>query len=240
MSARESNYKPVEVEGFDDITDETSKELCILIDDVVKKINIGVLKTHGKTPRGRKASYNRVLLKIVLKAYCEKIYTCNRIDEHTKKNLASFILAEGYTPSFTTISNFVKSADSVIKRAAERLNQKAVDEGFTIVELVVFEGEDTKIHESIIDSIDEDVFEILNNLEEFLGEFYIINDKEKRHHYIRIMIFNKMNKSYDEKTVDTVIRCIDSLLNPLTELETEEQLRILELRPGLYKNSSKK
>ncbi len=89
--------------------------LVRVVDDVIEKIDISPIIDLYKGG-GRAAYHPRMMLKVIIYAYCEKIYSCRAIEKALKENVP-FIWLSGYqTPDFRSINNFRKRLKPVIKK----------------------------------------------------------------------------------------------------------------------------
>ncbi len=86
----------------EDIADDAPVRI---IDYVLDKIDISnILKLYHV--KGRNAFYPRMMLKVIIYAYMNNIYSCRRIEELLKRDI-HFIWLAGYNkPDFITINRF--------------------------------------------------------------------------------------------------------------------------------------
>mgnify|MGYP003461814789 CR=1 FL=1 len=76
-----------------------------IIDKVLDRIDISrILNLYH--PKGRKAFNPRIMLKVIIYAYMNNVYSCRRIEELLKRDI-HFIWLSGYCkPDFITINRF--------------------------------------------------------------------------------------------------------------------------------------
>ena len=69
--------------------------------------NIDVSKLYQKHEGGGRSSFNPVMmLKIIIYAYTQKIYTCRMIAKECRENIMFMWLSGGAKPDFITINRF--------------------------------------------------------------------------------------------------------------------------------------
>ena len=82
-----------------------SKHLVRVVNNIVERMDITSL-INQYTGGGTSAYHPRMLLKILLYAYCKKIYTGRKIESALKESIHFMWLAGGNRPDFRTINNF--------------------------------------------------------------------------------------------------------------------------------------
>jgi transposase len=89
--------------------------LVRVVDKVIESIDIAPIVETYKG--GGCSSYHpKMMLKIIIYAYCEKIYSCRKIDKALKENI-NFIWISGHqTPDFRTINRFRLRLKKTIKK----------------------------------------------------------------------------------------------------------------------------
>ena len=76
-----------------------------VIDSVIDRLNLDCLSKVYKS-RGRRAYNARVMLKVIIYAYMNNVYSCRKIEELLKRDI-HFIWLAGYEqPDFITINRF--------------------------------------------------------------------------------------------------------------------------------------
>ena len=113
-----------------------------IIDQVLDKINIdGILKLYHA--EGRNPFQPRMMLKIIVYAYMNNVYSCRRIEELLKRDI-HFIWLAGYNkPDFITINRFRNRVKDEISSVFTQLVLLLAEKGFVSLEVEYVDG--TKI-----------------------------------------------------------------------------------------------
>jgi len=79
--------------------------LVRVVNDVLERIDLKVLE-EGYKGGGASNYHPRMMLKILLYAYCTKLYSCRRIDQALGQDIHFMWLSGMQRPDFRTINNF--------------------------------------------------------------------------------------------------------------------------------------
>lgn len=79
--------------------------LLHLIDELIEGLSIGLLEQYY-TGHGRPAYHPRLMLKVWLYGYCNKVYTSRPLARKLREDLGFMYLAGGHRPCFKTLSEF--------------------------------------------------------------------------------------------------------------------------------------
>jgi len=105
------------------------KHVVRIVNRAIENINISGLS--AKYEGGGRSSYNPVMmLKVIIYAYIDKVYSCRRIEKACRENVMYMWLAGGATPDFITINRF----------RGERMKDALLDVFTEIVALLADEG----------------------------------------------------------------------------------------------------
>lgn len=123
----------------EDIADDAPVRI---IDHVLDKIDISnILKLYHV--KGRNAFYPRMMLKVIIYAYMNNIYSCRRIEELLKRDI-HFIWLAGYNkPDFITINRFRNRVKDEISNVFTQLVLLLAEKGFVTLDVEYVDG--TKI-----------------------------------------------------------------------------------------------
>ena len=123
----------------EDIADDAPVRI---IDHVLDKIDISnILKLYHV--KGRNAFYPRMMLKVIIYAYMNNIYSCRRIEELLKRDI-HFIWLAGYNkPDFITINRFRNRVKDEISNVFTQLVLLLAEKGFITLDVEYVDG--TKI-----------------------------------------------------------------------------------------------
>ena len=113
-----------------------------VIDNVIDRLNLDCLGKLYKS-RGRRAYNARVMLKVIVYAYMNNVYSCRRIEELLKRDI-HFIWLAGYEqPDFITINRFRNRVKEEINNIFTQLVLILAERGFVTLEVEYIDG--TKI-----------------------------------------------------------------------------------------------
>jgi len=89
--------------------------LSRIIDSIIEAIDLTPILE--KYPGGGRASYHpKMLLKVIIFAYCEKIYSSRKIEKALKENIHFMWLSGQQIPDFRTINRFRLKLKTPIKK----------------------------------------------------------------------------------------------------------------------------
>lgn len=119
------------------------EHLVRMLNTVIDKMNIDPLVAEYKG--GGTSSYHpKMLLKVIVYAYCEKIYSSRRIAKALRENIHFMWLSGGSRPDFRTINRFRSSRlKDTIDKVFGSIVELLVEEGFVRLEDYFLDG--TKI-----------------------------------------------------------------------------------------------
>jgi transposase len=94
-----------------------SEHLVYFILDLIAKLNLNdILKTYGGATRGNMPFDPRMMVGLVLYAYCIGVFSSRRIARHTEEDVAFRVLTGNQQPDFRTISDFRKDHLASLKK----------------------------------------------------------------------------------------------------------------------------
>ena len=114
-----------------------------VVDEMVESVSDEQLFAYYKGG-GRASFHPKMMLKIILYGYTQKVYSCRGIEKLTKENIPAMWLAAMQQPDFRTINEFrgVRMQD-LIDELFETIIQKLIDENYITMENYFLDG--TKI-----------------------------------------------------------------------------------------------
>jgi len=125
------------------------KHLAYFISDVVDDFNLTeIFLKHEKDHRGQPPYHPRMMVKILLYAYCTGVCSSRKISRMIKENIAFRYLAAGNYPDFRSISDFRKDNLSVIKSLFLQTLQIAQKAGLVKLGHVALDGTKIKANAS--------------------------------------------------------------------------------------------
>lgn len=94
-----------------------SGHLVYFILDLISKLDLSeILKTYGGETRGNTPYDPRMMVGLVLYAYCMGVFSSRRIARHTQEDVAFRVLTGNQQPDFRTISDFRKNHLKSLKK----------------------------------------------------------------------------------------------------------------------------
>ncbi len=114
-----------------------------VVDEMVECVPDEQLFSHYKG--GGRASYHpKMMLKIILYGYTQKVYSCRGIEKLTKENIPTMWLAAMQQPDFRTINEFRGvRMQGLIDELFETITHKLIEENYITLENYFLDG--TKI-----------------------------------------------------------------------------------------------
>ena len=110
-----------------------------VIDSVIDRLNLDCLSKVYKS-RGRRAYNARVMLKVIIYAYMNNVYSCRRIEELLKRDI-HFIWLAGYEqPDFVTINRFRNRVKEEINNIFTQLVLILAARGFVSLDVEYIDG----------------------------------------------------------------------------------------------------
>lgn len=113
-----------------------------LLDQVIDKLDISSIEKLYHH-RGRRTYHPRMLLKVILYAYMNNIYSCRKIEKLLSRDIHFMWLSGNSMPDFITINRFRNRVKDDINKVFSQLVQVLVEEGFLSLDVAYIDG--TKI-----------------------------------------------------------------------------------------------
>lgn len=120
--------------------------LVRVVDRVIEEIDIRPLLENYKG--GGTSSYHpRMMLKVIVYAYAEKVYSCRRIAKALRENVNFMWIAGGNRPDFRTINTFrSETMKEAVRAVFTKVMELLIEEGYIRMENYFVDG--TKIEAS--------------------------------------------------------------------------------------------
>src|SRR5690606_1535122 len=114
--------------------------LVRVVNGFVDRIDFKVLEQAYKG--GGASSYHpRMMLKVLVYAYCTKLYSCRKIDQALKENIHFMWLSGRQYPDFRTINNFRSGTlKPIIEEIFSSLLDLLIEEGYVKLENYFVDG----------------------------------------------------------------------------------------------------
>lgn len=125
------------------------KHLAYFISDVIDDFDLSeIFLKHEKDHRGQPPYHPRMMVKILLYAYCTGVYSSRKISRMITENIAFRYLAAGNYPDFRSISDFRKDNLSSVKSLFLQTLQLAQKAGLVKLGHVALDGTKIKANAS--------------------------------------------------------------------------------------------
>ena len=194
-----------------------------IVDEMVEAVSDEQLFSYYKG--GGRASYHpKMMLKIILYAYTQKVYSCRGIEKLTKENIPTMWLAAMQQPDFRTINEFRGvRMQQLIDELFETIIQKLIEENYITFENYFLDG--TKIEAdankySFVWKKSTSKFEaqLKEKIEETLKHIHEITKLENE---------TNQNKEFSEQDLTEIANKLDEKVEQLTKkIENENNSAI--------------
>lgn len=116
------------------------RHLVRVVSEVIDRIDLKILEQSYKG--GGASNYHpRMMLKILVYAYCSKVYSCRRIDQALGRDIHFMWLSGMQRPDFRTINNFrVGSLKLLIEKVFEEVLDFLIEQGYVKLEHYFVDG----------------------------------------------------------------------------------------------------
>ncbi len=132
--------------------------------------NPELFSKKGNKHKGRKAYPPGSLLNLLIYGYFNGISTSRKLEKETHRNIEVIWLMEGLQPDHWTISNFRKENGDAIKSFLKTFRRFLMDQSYTSVERIVFDGTKVKAYASKDMLTERGILKKLDNIEKNLSE----------------------------------------------------------------------
>ena len=158
------------------------------IDDYVElldMVELGFTNSALNSADGRPAYHPRVLLKIYIYGYLNRIRSSRRLESEIKRNVEMMWLCSGLKPSYKTISNFRKDNSKALKQVFREFTLLCKELNLIKGELVAVDGGFLRANASknqliMKKSISRDLKDIDEKIESYLTKMEFADSEEKR------------------------------------------------------------
>lgn len=133
--------------------------------------NPELFSKKGNKHKGRKAYPPGSLLNLLIYGYFNGISTSRKLEKETHRNIEVIWLMEGLQPDHWTISNFRKENGDAIKSFLKTFRRFLMDQSYTSVERIVFDGTKVKAYASKDMLTERGILKKLDNIEKNLSEY---------------------------------------------------------------------
>jgi transposase len=188
-----------------------------IIDAYVDILNLDHLKFIIPELKTGKPPYNpKLMLKIYIYGYMERIRNSRRLEKETKRNKEMIWLSEGLSPDFKTIADFRKNNRKAIKNVFKSFLKLCNKAGLLSLETVAIDGTKLRGQNSLNNVYKRnEMGNIQKKLEEKMEEYLTELDKED------LKETEELKLEEDKKTIEVVekLKKMNKYKNKIDEIQ---------------------
>lgn len=152
--------------------------------DILNLSELGFKNLSKSSSDGQPAFHPKLLIKIYIYSYINKIRSSRAIEKESKRNIELMWLTQGLTPSYKTISNFRKDNYEALKQLFKEFvllckNIDLIDGNLVAVDGAFLRANASKNSLIMKKTLEKDLVEIDNKISEYLKTLDF-SDKEKQ------------------------------------------------------------
>lgn len=108
------------------------KDLVRVVNEFIDKLSRSMIEDALKKQFGTSSYHPRMMIKVILYGYCQRVYSCRRISKEVRQNINFMWLSGMSTPDFNTINRFRsnKSVEKLLKRIFSSLGEFLLRAGY--------------------------------------------------------------------------------------------------------------
>jgi len=188
--------------SIDEYVDENNPVRAI--DDYVEildMVELGFTKSALNSSDGQPAYHPKLLLKIYIYGYLNKIRSSRKLEQEIKRNIEMMWLCSGLNPSYKTIANFRKDNGEALKKVFKEFTLLCKDLNLITGELVAIDGVFLRANASknqliTRKTIVKDLEQIDEKIETYLQKMEFKDSEEKKERLLTppIESLSKMKK----------------------------------------------
>ncbi len=123
--------------------------LTYFVSDLVDEMDLsGIESVHEQEDRGQPPYHPRMMVKVLLYAYCVGLFSSRRIQKRLMEDVGFRVLAAGNAPDFRTISDFRKKHREALEGLFQQVLRMALEAGAMKVGRVALDGSKVKANAS--------------------------------------------------------------------------------------------
>lgn len=123
--------------------------LAYFVSDLVDDLDLSEIEAvYGDEERGQPPYHPRMMVKVLIYAYCVGVFASRRIQKRLVEDIAFRVLAAGNTPDFRTLSDFRKLHRTAVAELFEQVLRLALKAGAMKLGRVAIDGSKVKANAS--------------------------------------------------------------------------------------------
>ena len=170
------------------------------IEDYVELLNmvtLGFTKAALVSIDGQPAYHPKLLLKIYIYGYLNKIRSSRKLESEIKRNIEMMWLCAGLQPSYKTIADFRKENSKALKKVFREFVLLCKELDLITGELVAIDGAFLRANASknqliMKKSVDRDLKKIDEKIEAYLETLAFVDSQEKKEQSLKLPPSNKL------------------------------------------------
>jgi transposase len=167
--------------------------------ELLDMVELGFSKSNLKATDGQPAYHPKLLLKIYIYGYLNKIRSSRRLEIEISRNIEMMWLCAGLKPSYKTIANFRKDNNKALKKVFREFVLLCRDLDLITGELVAVDGAFLRANASknqliMIKSIERDLKKIDDRVEAYLTNMEFTDKEDKKDIILKPLPINNLPK----------------------------------------------
>jgi len=172
--------------------------------ELLDMVKLGFTKSALNRTDGQPAYHPKLLLKIYIYGYLNKIRSSRKLEREIKRNIEMMWLCSGLKPSYKTISNFRKENSKALKQVFREFTLLCKELDLITGELVAIDGAFLRANASknkliLKRNVIKDIKIINEKIDEYLKKMEFIDSQEKKEKGLSPLPRNNLSKMKKSK-----------------------------------------
>ena len=172
--------------------------------ELLDMVKLGFTNSALNSSDGQPAYHPKLLLKIYVYGYLNKIRSSRKLESEIKRNIEMIWLCSGLRPSYKTIANFRKDNSKPLKQVFREFTLLCKNLDLITGELVAVDGAFLRANASknqliLKKSVVQDLNEINKKIDEYLIKMEFIDSQEKKDKRLAPLPINNLSKMKKRK-----------------------------------------
>ena len=172
--------------------------------ELLDMVKLGFTNSALSSADGRPAYHPKVLLKIYIYGYLNKIRSSRKLEQEIGRNVEMMWLCSGLKPSYKTISNFRKDNSKALKQVFREFTLLCKELDLITGEIVAVDGGFLRANASknqlvMKKSVERDLKKINEKIDDYLAKMEFADKEEKREKDLKPLPTNSLPKIVERK-----------------------------------------
>jgi len=173
--------------------------------ELLDMVALGFTKAALVSTDGQPAYHPKLLLKIYIYGYLNKIRSSRKLESEIKRNIEMMWLCAGLQPSYKTIADFRKENSKALKKVFREFVLLCKELDLITGELVAIDGAFLRANASknqliMKKSVDRDLKKIDEKIEAYLETLEFVDSQEKKEKFLKLPPSNKLAQMKERKS----------------------------------------